>query len=179
MLRRYYVRLCRRTASGGSNPWRALRHYTRCRHLFAAGRGCPTGWDDVGRCGWTWHTGSAGRLYRSGLEWIFGFRVRGTTLSIDSCIARTRPGYSISFRYHSATYKIRVENPLGVSRRVAHVELEGKPLQGSASFPPTDDGIDHVLVVLGGAWLATRFRDCAARSVSANPVTECCRVGTS
>ena len=31
----------------------------------------------VGRGGWTWYTGSAGWLYRAGMEWILGFRVRG------------------------------------------------------------------------------------------------------
>ena len=35
----------------------------------------------VGRGGWTWYTGSAGWLYRAGLEWILGFRMRGMTLS--------------------------------------------------------------------------------------------------
>ena len=34
----------------------------------------------VGRGGWTWYTGSAGWMYRAGVEWILGFRLRGTTL---------------------------------------------------------------------------------------------------
>ncbi len=42
----------------------------------------------VGRGGWTWYSGSAGWLYRAGMEWILGFRVRGATLSIDPCIPR-------------------------------------------------------------------------------------------
>ena len=40
----------------------------------------------VGRGGWTWYTGSAGWMYRAGLEWILGFRLRGKTLLIDPCI---------------------------------------------------------------------------------------------
>ena len=51
----------------------------------------------VGRGGWTWYTGSAGWLYRAGMEWILGFRVRGMTLSIDPCIPRNWPGYSMNF----------------------------------------------------------------------------------
>ena len=31
----------------------------------------------VGRGGWTWYTGSAGWMYRAGLEWLLGFRLRG------------------------------------------------------------------------------------------------------
>ncbi len=32
----------------------------------------------VGRGGWSWYTGSAGWLYRAGMEWILGLRARGT-----------------------------------------------------------------------------------------------------
>ena len=104
----------------------------------------------VGRGGWTWYTGSAGWLYRGAMEWILGFRVRGETLSIDPCIPHSWPGYSIVFHYHSAVYKIRVENPRGVSRGIASVECDGKPFPGVANIPLIDDGIEHqILVVLG------------------------------
>ena len=104
----------------------------------------------VGRGGWTWYTGSAGWLYRAGMEWILGFRVRGTMLSIDPCIPRNWPGYSIEFRYHSAVYKISVENPSGVARGVALSELDGKLLAGSAPIHLVDDGAVHqVRIVLG------------------------------
>jgi cyclic beta-1,2-glucan synthetase len=104
----------------------------------------------VGRGGWTWYTGSAGWLYRAGTEWILGFRVRGMTLCIDPCIPRNWPSYSISFRYHSATYKIRVENPSSVSRGVALTKLDGSPLAGSANIPLADDGAEHeIFIVLG------------------------------
>ena len=106
----------------------------------------------VGRGGWTWYTGSAGWFYRAGLEWILGFRVRGTILSVDPCIPRSWPNYSIRFKYHSATYKLRVENPAGVSRGVARVELDGKSVAGAANIPLLDDGAEHqILVVLGSS----------------------------
>jgi cyclic beta-1,2-glucan synthetase len=104
----------------------------------------------VGRGGWTWYTGSAGWLYRVGLEWILGFRVRGTMLSIDPCIPRNWPNYSINFRYHSATYQIRVDNPSGVSRGVASIRVDGQTLVDRANIPLSDDGARHeVLIVLG------------------------------
>ncbi|MGH7487870.1 MAG: GH36-type glycosyl hydrolase domain-containing protein, partial [bacterium] len=40
----------------------------------------------VGRGGWTWYTGSAGWMYRAGIEWILGFRLRGSVLHLDPCI---------------------------------------------------------------------------------------------
>ena len=104
----------------------------------------------VGRGGWTWYTGSAGWLYRTGLESILGFRLRGMILSIDPCIPRNWPGYSIDFRYHSAIYKIKVENPSNVARGVALTELDGKLLPGAASIPLADDGAVHnIRIVLG------------------------------
>lgn len=104
----------------------------------------------VGRGGWTWYTGSAGWLYRAGLEWILGFRVRGTMLSIDPCIPRSWSSYSINFRYHSATYQIRVDNPSSISRGVASINVDGKELVDRANIPLTDDGAAHqVLIVLG------------------------------
>jgi cyclic beta-1,2-glucan synthetase len=104
----------------------------------------------VGRGGWTWYTGSAGWLYRAGLEWILGFRVRDTMLSIDPCIPRNWPSYSINFRYHSATYQIRVDNPSAVCRGVASIRVDGQTLVDRTSIPLTDDGALHeVLIVLG------------------------------
>jgi cyclic beta-1,2-glucan synthetase len=104
----------------------------------------------VGRGGWTWYTGSAGWIYRAGIEWILGFRVRGTTLSIDPCIPQTWPNYSICFRYHSASYKIKVENPRSVSRGIYRAELDGRQLPNSANIPLVDDGVEHhILVILG------------------------------
>ena len=46
----------------------------------------------AGRAGWTWYTGSAGWMYRAGLESILGFRRRGATFEIDPCIPRRGPG---------------------------------------------------------------------------------------
>ena len=104
----------------------------------------------AGRGGWTWYTGSSAWFYRAGIEWVLGFRVRGTILSVDPCIPRSWPSYSMQFRYHSACYNIRVENPKGVCRGVARVEFDGKSVPGPANIPLSDDGIEHqVLVVLG------------------------------
>jgi cyclic beta-1,2-glucan synthetase len=105
----------------------------------------------VGRGGWTWYTGSAGWMYQAGIEGILGFRLRGATLVLGPCIPRAWPGFEIDFRYHSATYRIVVSNPLGVSCGVATLELDGTALpDGSAPIPLVDDGATHdVRVVLG------------------------------
>jgi cyclic beta-1,2-glucan synthetase len=105
----------------------------------------------VGRGGWTWYTGSAGWMYRAGLEWILGFRQRGATLVIDPCVPKSWPGFTIAFQYRSAHYEIAVENPRGVSHGVSRISLDGKALPTSdAPIPLADDGATHrVEVVLG------------------------------
>jgi cyclic beta-1,2-glucan synthetase len=98
----------------------------------------------LGRGGWTWYTGAAGWMYRAGLEWILGFRLRGQTLLIDPCIPKAWRQFEILFRYHSARYDIAVENPHGVSRGVTRVELDGKLLSGNPILIPlSDDGAIH------------------------------------
>ncbi len=81
----------------------------------------------LGRGGWTWYTGSAGWMYRAGIEWILGFRLRGQELLLDPCIPRDWPGFRISFAYHSSRYEIDVENPAGVMRGIQSVEIDGRP----------------------------------------------------
>jgi cyclic beta-1,2-glucan synthetase len=105
----------------------------------------------VGRGGWTWYTGSAGWMYRAGLEEILGFRLRGATLLLDPCIPKTWPGFKIAFRYRSARYDIEVENPSGVCRGVVHAELDGAVLaENAAPIPLVDDSATHrVRIVLG------------------------------
>ena len=104
----------------------------------------------VGRGGWTWYTGSAGWMYRAGLESILGFRVRGGRIVVDPCIPRAWPGFELTFRYRSARYDLVVENPQGVSRGVASVEVDGALLSGDLSIGLADDRATHrVRIVLG------------------------------
>ena len=117
--------------------------YVACADVYAE----PS---HIGRGGWTWYTGSAGWMYRAGLEWILGFRLRGATLVIDPCIPKSWPGFEIAFRYHSARYDISVENPRGVNRGVSSIHLDGEALHPGDAIPLADDGANHkVEVVLG------------------------------
>jgi cyclic beta-1,2-glucan synthetase len=103
----------------------------------------------TGRGGWTWYTGSASWMYRAGLEYILGFRLRGASLRIDPCIPRGWRDFEIDYRRGSSRYHIRVENPSGVSRGLRAVEVDGVT-QASGEVTLKDDGSDHqVRVVLG------------------------------
>ena len=105
----------------------------------------------VGRGGWTWYTGSAGWLYRAGIEAILGLRLEGAFLLLAPCIPREWPRFEIVVNYRSARYEIAVENPNAVCRGVAHAELDGRTLPaGPTRVPLMDDGGAHqVRVILG------------------------------
>jgi cyclic beta-1,2-glucan synthetase len=118
--------------------------YVVCADVYAAA-------PHVGRGGWTWYTGSAGWMYRVGLERILGFRLQGTALLLDPCIPKTWPHFELAFRHGASRYEIAVDNPHGVNRGVAIVEVDGEPLsERPALIPLLDDGAMHrVRVVLG------------------------------
>ncbi|MEX1004501.1 MAG: glucoamylase family protein [Acidimicrobiia bacterium] len=104
----------------------------------------------VGRGGWTWYTGAAGWMYRAGVEWILGFRLRGTHLVIDPCVPRVWGEFEITFRYHSSRYEIHVANPDGVNRGVADLRVDDTIVEPDSDIELVDDGATHhIRVVMG------------------------------
>ncbi len=103
-----------------------------------------------GRGGWTWYTGAAGWLYRTGLESLLGLRRQGATFTIDPCIPASWPEYTIVWRFGSARYEITVTNPEHRCRGVAEADLDGAPAD-PAAIPLADDGGSHVVRVVLGA----------------------------
>lgn len=107
----------------------------------------------AGRGGWTWYTGSAGWLYRAGIESILGLLIKGDSLLIDPCIPAAWPHFELTLRYRGAVYDISVQNPEGVRSGVATVQFDGEPqpvLQGKACLKLATDGEAHaILVILG------------------------------
>jgi cellobiose phosphorylase len=108
----------------------------------------------IGRGGWTWYTGAAGWLYRVALHDLLGLRVEHRagrdTLIVDPCIPKAWPEYEMTLRRNGGTWRIRVDNPRGVNRGVAHVTLDGDvvpdqevPLEGAGEH-------DVVVTLLGG-----------------------------
>jgi cyclic beta-1,2-glucan synthetase len=106
----------------------------------------------VGRGGWSWYTGSAGWMYRAGIEWLLGVRVRGLRLMIDPCIPSVWPGFTLALRIGAARYDITVENPHGVCRGVTLLEVDGVASDDRGGVAIVDSGrIHRVRAVLGSA----------------------------
>ncbi|HEV8061969.1 MAG TPA: hypothetical protein VGP68_18975, partial [Gemmataceae bacterium] len=96
----------------------------------------------VGRGGWTWYTGSAGWLYRIGLETILGITKRGASLHLNPCIAADWRQFEVTYRHATASYHIVIDNPAGVERGVHALTVDGQTVQG-AEVPLADDGKVH------------------------------------
>jgi len=103
----------------------------------------------AGRGGWSWYTGSAGWMYRAGLESLLGLRRHGATFLVDPCIPSWWPEYQIVWRMSNARYEITVTNPQRRSRGVASATLDGAPVD-AAAIPLVDDGQVHAVQVLLG-----------------------------
>jgi cyclic beta-1,2-glucan synthetase len=102
-----------------------------------------------GRGGWTWYTGSAGWMYRAGLESILGFKLQHDRLEINPCVPRWWRDFEITYRRGRAVYRIKVENPLGVSRGVVVVEVDGTEQTGNAINLIDDEKTHNVRIVMG------------------------------
>jgi cyclic beta-1,2-glucan synthetase len=101
----------------------------------------------AGRGGWSWYTGSAGWMYRAGLESMLGFSRRGPCLRVAPCIPSSWPGYQITWRSSpTTTYTIEVSNPHGRCRGVAKATLDGRPVDAD-DIPIVDDGRGHRVAI--------------------------------
>ncbi|MGH2541192.1 MAG: GH36-type glycosyl hydrolase domain-containing protein, partial [Ardenticatenaceae bacterium] len=103
----------------------------------------------VGRGGWTWYTGSAGWMYRLGIEAILGLRREGDTLHVDPCIPRAWQEYELTYRASQACYQIKVKNPDHISRGIKQITLDGNRLPDHR-VPLSADGQRHEIIVTMG-----------------------------
>ena len=100
----------------------------------------------VGRGGWTWYTGSAGWMYRAGLEAILGLRRERDQLVIHPCLPPEWHRVSVRYEFGRAVYEIAIEADCVIPRRVGRVLVDGVALPDDR-LPLRDDGGTHVVVV--------------------------------
>ena len=103
----------------------------------------------IGRGGWTWYTGSAGWMYRLGLEALLGLRKEGESLCINPCIPSDWKNFSIEYRYADTLYQITVENPSGICQGVKQVVLDDQELENKRIPLEKDGRLHQVRVVMG------------------------------
>ena len=100
----------------------------------------------VGRGGWTWYTGSAGWLYRAGVEAILGLHPQGDQLVIQPCLPSKWTQVSVRYRYKTTTYDLDIRADGADGRgEVSQLILDGRELAVTpdARIPLIDDGTTH------------------------------------
>lgn len=103
-----------------------------------------------GRGGWTWYTGAAGWMYRSGIEGILGIRREGASLLIDPCIPLDWPGFEASIEVASTRYAIRLVAGSGRCRGLSAAMLDDMTLacDETALRVPLDGGTHRLELIL-------------------------------
>ena len=104
-----------------------------------------------GRGGWTWYTGSAGWMYRAGIEGILGLSRNGNRLTLNPCIPAGWPGLSATVKHAATTLEITVTNPNRAGHGVAGVTLDGVQIahEGGPFTLELAGGSRHLDLVLG------------------------------
>jgi cyclic beta-1,2-glucan synthetase len=109
----------------------------------------------TGRGGWTWYTGSAGWMYRFGIEAILGISREGNSLIIEPCIPANWPGFQVNYRFGNSIYAIHVENPQKLNRGVKDAWFDGEKVNGNC-FNLVNDGKTHEVRIIIGTRTAQR-----------------------
>jgi cyclic beta-1,2-glucan synthetase len=79
----------------------------------------------VGRGGWSWYTGSSGWMYRLVVESLLGLHLAGERLTVTPLLPADWPGFTLHYRFRSATYAIVVEAAATASMAVDGVHVDG------------------------------------------------------
>ena len=105
----------------------------------------------AGRGGWTWYTGSAGWMYRAGIEGLLGLNRAGATLVVNPCFPKAWPRLSATVSLGLSQIDITVLNSAGTGHGVVAAELDGTaiPVTISGVTLPLSDGQHELTVTLG------------------------------
>jgi cyclic beta-1,2-glucan synthetase len=109
----------------------------------------------VGRGGWTWYTGSAGWMYRAGVEGLLGLTRAGNILCLNPCIPKAWPEVTATVTLGDAQYTITIRNPDGIGHGIASAVLD------NTAVTPGEHGLailigngSHQLTVVMGSPVA-------------------------
>jgi len=92
---------------------------------------------NIGRGGWSWYTGAAGWLYRSGVEYLLGLQVSGNQLTLKPCVPAEWKRFKIQYKHHSSLY-------------IIHIKIEVEKILEAKKIYLVDDGGTHKLNIKFG-----------------------------
>lgn len=83
-----------------------------------------------GRGGWSWYTGAAAWMYRSGIEAILGLNRKGQWLQFAPCIPAAWPGFSIRLSVAGTDYQLELLQ----HQPAASVALDGQDIATDPAY---------------------------------------------
>jgi len=93
-----------------------------------------------------WLSGTSSWMYTAATKFILGIMPTYNGLQIDPCIPKNWEGFKVVRKYRGVTYTIQVKNPDQVSKGVAQLIVDGKPLKGKViPFQKKDVMVEVVL----------------------------------
>lgn len=95
-----------------------------------------------------WLSGTSSWTYQAATQYIVGVRASFNGLIVDPCIPSAWDGFKVTRKFRGATYEISVSNPDHVSKGVASMVVDGKPVDSNVA-PVFVKGIHKVEVTLG------------------------------
>lgn len=81
-----------------------------------------------GKGGWTWYTASAGLLYRTIIETLFGIHLTGTTVSFHPCLPKTWTQGAITIPKRPEQYTFLFTARSNHANIIRSIHQDGKPL---------------------------------------------------
>lgn len=108
----------------------------------------------AGRGGWTWYTGSSSWMYKAGIEYILGMKIKGNIenkkqlLTFNPCIPKGWKEYSIKYKYGNSVYNIKIKNPNGKNTGVEKFILNGKEIEEKEIVLEENAGINNVEIIM-------------------------------
>lgn len=102
----------------------------------------------TGRGGWSWYTGSAGWMYRAGLEYILGFSISGNILSLNPKLSSDWPGFKIYYLFENTNYTIEVKIIKDSKISVEKSTIDGKTILDPLKIQLVDDNQPHFIYLV-------------------------------
>lgn len=97
----------------------------------------------------SWLTGTAAWNFLAISQYILGIRPGYNGLEIDPCIPSHWKSYKIRRKFRGSTYNITISNPIGVSKGVKRISIDGKETGSGNILPILPHGQYNVEVELG------------------------------
>ena len=94
----------------------------------------------------SWLTGTAAWTFVNISQAILGIRPTYDGLSVDPCIPGAFGSFSVDRAFRGAVYHIRVEQPEGIQKGVAFMEVNGRRVDGNVI--PVEDGRKEYKVIV-------------------------------